>query len=163
VREDHEELILRNPALAACALWHLSRSYADACAGTSPSLPLLTVGTAMLFHAATVEKVSGMRFDSGLLKAVADEPELIAGIQVRVEAALPICLSALQVGTAAGILSREGGSGLPIFRAVGADLPAAIRNSGPPAAALGSTARRLGTWFAADDIATVLARLAVRL
>jgi hypothetical protein len=163
LRENHEELILRNPALTACALWHLSRSYADACAGASPSLPLLTVGTAMLFHAATVEKVSGMRFDSGLLKAVADEPELIVGLQVRLEAALPVCLSALQVGTAAGILSREGGSGLPVFRALGANLPAGIRNSGTSAAALASTARRLGTWFASDDIVAVLARLAVRL
>lgn len=162
MREDHEELILRNPAFGACAMWHLARTFADNADGRSPTLVHMVLGTGMLFHAATVDKVSGMRFDSGLLKAIADVPELIAGIQTRVEAALPVSLSAIQLGVAARILDREGGPGLPTFRSLGVDLPSAIRSRDAGAGATNAAARRLGAWFASEDLTTVQGRLGVK-
>lgn len=113
----------------------------------------------MLFHATTVEKIARMNFDSGLLKAIVEEPELVAGLQRRFEAALPVCLGALQVGVAANVLVREGGPGLPTFRAIGTTLPPAIRDSNYT----NSSAKRLGAWLAADDLPTLQARLGVKL
>lgn len=162
MREDHEELILRNPGFAACALWHLSRSYADGADGRSPTLAHMALGTAMLFHGATVEKISGMRFESGLLKAVSDMPELVAGVQPRLEAALHVCLIALQVGVAAQMLCREGGTGLPTFRALGTNLPKQVRTYDAVAGRTNLAARRLGAWFAAEDLATVRGRMGVK-
>jgi hypothetical protein len=158
VREDHEELIARNPAFGACALWHVARAFADKHEGKSPTLPHMILSVAMLFHAGTVEKIARMNFDSGLLKATVEEPELLAGLQRRVEAALPACLRALQVGVAAKILEREGGLGLPTFRALGTALPVAIRETNQTNA----SAKRLGMWLAADDLAALQSRLGVR-
>lgn len=112
----------------------------------------------MLFHAGTVEKIARMNFDSGLLKAIVEEPELLAGLQRRMEAALPACLRALQVGVAAKLLEREGGSGLPTFRALGATLPVAVRETNPTS----SCAKRLGVWLAADDLPTLQSRLGIK-
>lgn len=162
MREDHEELILRNPAFAAAALWHLARSFSDGADGRSPSLTHMVLGTSMLFHAASVEKIYAMRFDSGLLKAVSDVPELVAGIQVRFEAALQICLPALQLGVSSQILSREGGEGLPTFRAIGTDLPKPIRSGDALTGRTNLAAKRLGAWFAFEDLSIVRGRLGVR-
>lgn len=118
----------------------------------------MILSIAMLFHAGTVEKIARMNFDSGLLKAIVEEPELLAGLQRRVEAALPACLRALQVGVASKILEREGGLGLPTFRALGTALPVAIRETNQTNA----SAKRLGMWLAADDLATLQSRLGVR-
>jgi len=162
MREDHEELILRNPAYLACLLWSLARSFADKGDGKSPNLTHMVIGTSMLFHAASVEKIHAMKMDSGLLKALSDVPELIAGVQPRLEAALPVCILALQVGVAAGIIGREGGEGLPIFPALGTNLPKALRDVEADTGHGVAAARRLGAWFAREDLATVRSRMGVR-
>lgn len=161
MRSDYEQIVLRNPAFGACALWHVARRFADKRSGQSPSptLPHLALSTAMLFHEATVAKISRMKFESGLLKAVVEEPELIAGLQKRLEASFPVCLAALQLGVAAKLLTREPGRGVPAFRANGAELPPPIRHGNPT----NSAAKRLGTWLAMEELATVQARLGITL
>lgn len=161
MREDHEELILRNPAYLAGLLWNLARSFADNGMGRSPNLTHMVIGTSMLFHAKSVEKIHAMRFDSGLLKALSDLPELVAGAQIRVEAALPTCLQALQLGVATGIISRQNGYGLPTFLALGANLPKPLRDADVATGPGFSAARRLGTWFAQEDLAIVRGRMGV--
>lgn len=162
MREDHEELILHNPAFVSCVLWNLARAFADHSGGRSPDLSHMVIGTSMLFHAATVEKIHGMRFESGLLKAVSDVPELIAGVQSRLEMAMPACLLALQVGVSANIFRREGGEGLPVFLALGTNLPRGLRENGSSTASITQAARRLGAWLAQEDLATVRGRMGVR-
>lgn len=122
----------------------------------------MVIGTSMLFHAASVEKIRAMKFDSGLLKAISDVPELVAGGQSRLEAALPTCLQALQLGVAAGIIQRESGHGLPTFLALGTNLPKALRDTDAASGPGISAARRLGAWFARDDLAIVRGRMGVR-
>ncbi|MFC3443912.1 three component ABC system middle component [Sphingobium rhizovicinum] len=159
MREDHEELVLRNPAFVSCALWYFARTFSDSREGRSPTLAHMVLATAMLLHERTVEKIARMQFESGLLKAVVEEPELFAGLQRRVEAALPVCLTALQVGVSTQLLMRDGDSGLPAFRAGGAALPIPIRQNN----STNSAARRLGAWIAADDLPILQARLGVKL
>lgn len=129
MREDHEELVLRNPAYGAAAFWHLARSFSDQADGRTPMLAHFLLAEGMLFHRRTVQKIRGMNLDSGLLKAISEVPDIVAGLQGRVEDAMTEALQALQVGTAAGILLREHGDGLPTFRAVGNDLPKQIRRA----------------------------------
>ncbi|ANM27607.1 MULTISPECIES: three component ABC system middle component [unclassified Rhizobium] len=162
MREDHEESILRNPAYLACLLWNLARSFSDNGSGRSPNLTHMVIGTSMLFHAASVEKIRAMKFDSGLLKALSDVPELVAGGQTRLEAALPTCLQALQLGVAAGIIRRESGDGLPTFLALRTNLPKALRDAEAATGPGISAARRLGAWFAREDLAIVRGRMGVR-
>lgn len=162
MREDHEEIVLRNPALGARAFWHLARSFADRAEGRAPDLPHFALAAGMLFHRGTVDKIKSMKFESGILKAVADRPDIVAGLQARIEAGLDDALVALQVGTATGILTREGGAGLPSFRAAGTDLPKEIRQAEGHVTAIFAAAKRLGVWFGADSLVTLQSRLGVR-
>jgi len=163
MRPDHEEQILRNPALGACAFWHLSRKYAEYNHGMAPSLPLFIIAAGMLFHNSTVEKVRRMQFDSGILKAVSERPDIIAGLQYRTEQYYPAALKSLQVGTAAGILIRDGGEGFPVFRAYGNDLPKPIREVAIGVQDIFNAAKRLGAWFAAENIKNVCSQLRIEL
>lgn len=101
-----------------------------------------------------------MQFDSGLLKAVVERPDLLAGLQGRIESHADTTFAALQVGSAAGILKREGGDGFPRFRAVGGlDLPGAIKEFEAPVSTIIAAAKRLGVWFALEDFSTACRQL----
>lgn len=148
---NHEELILRNPALGACLSWHVARSFADARSGQPPELPYFVISAAMLFHGPTITKIYAMRFDSGLVKAVSEQPDVIAGLQSRLENNAKAALKALQVGCAARLLEREGGYGFPTFRAQGPDLPLKIRQGEGNVPRMINSAKRLGHWFAQES------------
>ncbi len=157
---DHEELLARNPALMASAFWHVAHCHAAKAKGAAPILPVFVVSAAMLLHRATVNKIHAMQFDSGMLKAVVERPDLLAGLQGRIEARAEAALKALQVGVASGVLIREGGEGFPRFRAMdGSDLPLAIRDLDPPVSHVLSAAKRLGIWFAMDGFEAVQRQL----
>lgn len=106
----------------------------------------------MIFHRPTVEKIHAMRFDSGLIKAVSEQPDVVAGLQSRMENNARGALTALQVGCAANILEREGGEGFPAFRAQGPDLPLKIRNGEGSVPRMYNCAKRLGRWFGSEKI-----------
>ncbi|MGL3823000.1 three component ABC system middle component [Sphingopyxis sp. R3-92] len=152
MRQDHEELVLRNPALGATAFWHFSGQFGEHARGAPPVLPHFYIAMAILHHRASVDKLHRMQFDSGIMKAVADQPHIIAGLQQRLEAHAPLALSALQLGTSSGLLLREGGPGFPSYRAVGAALPSPIRQAEGGTSRIYGAARRLGAFFAADPL-----------
>ncbi|UQR61182.1 DUF6521 family protein [Bradyrhizobium sp. C-145] len=161
MRDDHEELLARNPALLSRCFWHLARKYGETAEGPAPGLPIFLVGAGLLFHRDTVDKVHRMNFDSRFLKVVAERPDLLGGLQSRVEGAFGASLVALQVGVASELLQRDGGSGFPTFRALGgADLPVALRepsSSGEMIAA----AKRLGAWFALEPFEVIQRQLVI--
>lgn len=161
MRPDHEELILRNPVLGACAYWQLARAFSTHSDGDAPLLPHFLIAAGLLFHRSTVDKIKAMQFDSGLLKAVSERPDIVAGLQFRVESYSSAALSSLQVGTATAILKRETASTLPAFRAVGPDMPKAVRNAEGHVNDIYKAARRVGAWFATDSLDAIQRRLIV--
>ncbi|MDX2258784.1 MAG: three component ABC system middle component [Hyphomicrobiaceae bacterium] len=158
MQHDHEERILRNPALTARAFWHLARCHGQYSGGRAPELPQFLLGAAMIFHEATVERTHRMRFDTGLEMAVAECPDMLFGLQRRLDDnALP-ALEGLQVGCAAGLLMRVEGGRFPGFAAAGTQLPLSLRDAAMPVAKLFACARRLGAWYAAEDPLRLTAR-----
>lgn len=160
MRVNHEEILAHNPVLLARCFWHLSHHFGSAANGRAPSLPLFVIAAAILFHAESVEKIHRMNFDSGLLKVVMERPDLLAGLQRRLEAALQPALHALQLAVSSDLLKREGGDGLPTFRAIGSNLPSALRDP-PHLGEIASAAKRLGTWFAGESLVVIQRQLAV--
>ena len=160
MKADHEELLARNPVLLARCFWHLSLRFGASADGRAPSLPLFVIAAAILFHAESVGKIHRMNFDSGLLKVITERPDLLAGLQRRLEAALSSTLKALQLAVGAGLMTREGGDGLPSFRAIGTNLPVPLRDL-PFHGEMTSAAKRLGAWFAAESLAVIQRQLAV--
>lgn len=158
MRPDHEETVLRNPALGARALWHVANAYARAKADQPPSLHHLVLAGGMIFSRSTAERIGRMKFDSGLRKAIADRPEMVAGLQARVEEQLPYVLRAVQLGASTRMLSVEAGL---LCRALGEDLPKEIRTMDGEARMMLAAGKRLGRWFAADALPVLAARLGV--
>lgn len=161
MRVDHEEILLRNPALGACAFWHLSRAFADNGAGRPPELPYFILAAGMVFHRATVDKICRMQFDSGILKAISERPDIVAGLQRRMQEYSHASLLALQAGSSSGLLQREGGEGFPTFRAVGSDLPRAIRHGPSSVPDIMNSAKRLGAWFAIERLENLHKQLSI--
>jgi hypothetical protein len=161
MRVNHEELLIRNPGLGACVFWHLARTFSEYSAGTPPELPYFFLGAAMIFHRATVDKIHNMQFDSGLTKAIAEQPDIVAAIQPRLEEnALP-ALKSLQMAVSANLLSRERGDGFPVFRALGTVLPSILRNGEANVPRLYGSAKRLGAWFGAEGTEAIQRHLRV--
>jgi len=160
MRGDHEEILARNPVLLARCFWHLSHKFGESAEGRAPSLPLFVIGTAVLLHGESVAKIQRMQFDSSLLKVVAERPDLLAGLQGRLEAALKPTLSGLQLAVGADLLKREGGDSFPTFRAVGADLPVPLRDP-PRYGDMVNAAKRLGAWFAMEPMVVIQRQLVV--
>lgn len=162
MRDNHEELLARNPALLARLYWHLARKYSETAIGASPTLPVFLVSTGLLIHNETVDKIHRMNFDSGLLKVVVERPDLIGGLQARIEANSPAALLGLQLAVSASLLQRDGGEGLPTFRAIGgADLPLGLREVNSPLAPMIAAAKRLGAWFATEPLEIIQRQLTV--
>ncbi|MET4257543.1 hypothetical protein ABIC09_002484 [Bradyrhizobium sp. S3.12.5] len=161
MRDDHEELLARNPALLSRCFWHLARRFGETAAGKSPGLPIFVVGAGLLFHQDTVEKIHRMNFDSRFLKMIAERPDLLGGLQSRIEQAYVASLKALQLGVAAGIFQRDGGGGFPTFRALGGgDLPPPLRNPSGSSDMI-AAARRLGAWFALEPFEVIQRQLGI--
>jgi hypothetical protein len=158
---DHEEIVLRNPALGARAFWHFSYAYSVRGKGAPPELPHFLLAAGMLYHRSSVQKIKGMNFDSGLLKAVSDRPDIVAGLQYRMESYARETFVALQVGTASGLLLREGGSEFPAFRALGMDLPLSLRDGSGHVNEIFLAAKRLGAWFGNETLEAIQRRLIV--
>ncbi len=158
MRPDHEETVLRNPALIARALWHVANTYARAQADQPPLLHHLALAGGMLLNKSTADKIGRMKFDSGLLKAIADRPDMVAGLQARVRETLPYVLRGVQLGASTRLLVVEPGLRC---RALGADLPKEIRAMNGEARLVLAAGKRLGAWFAADDLPVVCGRLGV--
>jgi hypothetical protein len=132
--------------------FNLSRKYSEYASGAAPSLPLFLIAAGMLYHQSTVEKLRRMQFDSGILKAVSERPDVIAGLQGRIEQYQLAAFKALQVGSAVRILQRDGGEGFPTFRASGTELPKPVRDGEASVHDIFNSAKRLGAWFAMDSI-----------
>lgn len=161
MRTDHEELILRNSALTARACWTLSRACADGGDGSPALLPHFVIAGGILFHQATVAKISKMHFESGLLKAITDQPEMLAGLQGRMEENVSTIIVGLQVAAAAGLLLREATPRGPSFRALGTTLPIEIRELHGQGGDILAASRRLGRWFSDDPLEVIAYRLRV--
>ncbi len=162
MKDNHEELLARNPALLSRLYWYLARKYGETSKRKSPALPIFLVSTGLLFHHETVDKIYRMNFDSRFLKVVVERPDLIGGLQARVEAASPAALRGLQLGVSSGLLQRDGGEGFPTFRAIGGnDLPVALREASSPLGPMIAAAKRLGAWFALEPFEIIQRQLTV--
>ncbi|MDC7682190.1 DUF6521 family protein [Asticcacaulis sp. BYS171W] len=159
---NHEELLAKNPILLARLFWHVARKFSETSGGKSPSLPVFLLSGGLLLHRETVEKVHRMNFDSRFVKMVVERPDLIVGLQGRVEMNSRFALMGVQLGVNVALLQRDGGLGFPTFRAIGGvDLPAELRSQEVSSAALIGAAKRLGAWFALEELDSVQRQLIV--
>lgn len=147
--------------LGACLFWQFAKAFAEYGNDEAPALPLFFAVSAMLFHKPTVDKVYRMNFDSGILKAVSERPDIIAGLQSRMEDFSTSTLHALQLAISAQLLSREAPGDLPTFRAIEPELPKPLRKPDSPVTEMLAASKRFGAWFANEPFFTIQRHLMI--
>lgn len=166
MQSDFEQRILRNPALGALLTWELSRSFQEhAIDGDGPTLPVVVVSAAMLLHRPTVMTIKGMQLAKGigLARAVAQQPDIVANLQQRVETAFPFAMESLGLAAASGlVIVVEHQRAFPSYRATRQALPPRLETAAGAIAPPLSAARRLGAWFAAEKFPVICAYLRLR-
>ncbi len=164
MKTDFETEVVQNTALGAAALWQFCTSFSRKSArGQSPSLPYTMLVLPLVFHQRSVVVLAGKQFGSGLLKALYDAPDLVVGLQLRLESLHLRTLRSLNLACAAGLLVSETVSGeFPVFRPLRKTLPTRLKPSHEQARLMLRAGRRLGTWFSAHDLAFLCSQLHVR-
>jgi hypothetical protein len=158
-----EHDLVQNAALGATALWSFARGYTERAEGREgPELPACMIVLPMVYHRRTATTVHRMRADSGLLKALHDDPELIAGLQRRLEALATRSLQALNVAVSSSLLEWDRATPWPRVMPKRKTLPPELQASQGDVGAILSAAKRLGWWFAAEDVASIYLRLGVK-
>jgi ABC-three component (ABC-3C) system Middle Component 3 len=158
-----ETAIVHNPAIGAVGLWGFSRAYFDSRDQTDgPSLPMLMLVLPIAFHMRSAVALERMKSTSGLAKAMLDEPEMPVGLQARLEGLADSSLSSLSVATASKLLGIDPDTPWPRFVPLRKTVPGGLKPQSLESRRILAAAKRLGWWFAQDDLDSVCAVLRVR-
>jgi hypothetical protein len=107
-----ESNIVRNTSLGAMALWQFALSfYKQQAKIAGPSLPAMMLALPMVFHEATVNAIAGRTRDGALLKALAADRTITVGLQRRMQGYADRTFRALNLASAAGLLTLDKPSG----------------------------------------------------
>src|SRR4051812_22784346 len=100
-----EQNVVQNAALAAEALWQAVNEAYDTSGRTSGvSLPLAFVVLPLVFHERTAMSVATKTQPGALYKALAEDPEIVIGLQKRMEAMANRTLDALSIAFNSNLL-----------------------------------------------------------
>jgi ABC-three component (ABC-3C) system Middle Component 3 len=160
MRSTFESDLLRNTTLGAVALWRFAASYHQKTERLyAPSLPLMMVVLPMVFHRRTVEVLADRTRDGALLKALAADRTLTAGLQSRMQSMSDRTLRSLDIAFAAALVSIDRHQGMTV-------LPLAVKPPfkylDPEASRIIKAADRLGHSIAAIGLKTSLSLLSIR-
>jgi len=164
MRLQFELEIAQNPVLGATALWQFSRAFFDTVGHTEgPDLPSTMLVLPMVFHRRTAAAIRRMRRSSGLWKALCEHPEIPAGLQLRVESSASLSLESLSFAVAGSLLELDRTDPWPRYTPILRNLPGEMSAAPEDVRQIIAASKRLGWWFANQDITTLCSRLHVRL
>ena len=100
-----EQKIVQNAALAAEALWHaVNEAYETVGRTSGVSLPLAFVVLPLAFHERSARNLATKTQPGALYKALADDPEIIVGLQKRMESMANRTLEGLSIAFGSELL-----------------------------------------------------------
>lgn len=159
-----EHDVVQNVALGATALWTFARAYMDKADGREgPELPLCMLVLPIVYHRRTADAIHRMQSSSGLLSALEKEPQLVVGLQRRVEALSTRSLKALNLAIASSLLTWDRATPWPRVTPGQRTLPNGLGAGLGDVPVILSAAKRLGWWFAEEDVVSMYLRLGVTL
>ena len=152
--------LVRNTALGAMALWQFSASYYRQKARLAGApLPAAMLVLPMAFHEATVSAIADRNRDGALLKALASDRVLTAGLQHRIESFTPRTFRALNLAAATGLIDLPRDSGYLVVPLV---MTQPIRYASHEAQKVLKAADRIGHAIASLGLGTCCSLLNVR-
>lgn len=157
-----EHDVVQNVSLGATALCTFACAYMEKADGREgPELPACMLVLPIVYHRRTANAIHRMRSDSGLLRALQEEPELVAGLQRRLEALATRSLRALNVAVASSLLEWDHATPWPRVTPKQKTLPMELQAGLGDVPVILSAAKRLGWWFAKEDVVSIYLRLGV--
>ena len=137
---------MQNPALGASLLWRFVCGFSPSASIKGTPLPLAFVVLPLVFHARSVEEISGTQSGSGLRKfeeKFRDRGDLLLSLQPRMLEMRDLSLRSLRVGLRAGLLSL-----VPTEAVLWPRSHASAPAEGQSVADLLRSAEKLGSWCA---------------
>jgi hypothetical protein len=157
-----EHDVVQNVSLGATALWTFARAYMDKVEGREgPELPMCVVVLPIVYHQRTANAIHRMQSDSSLLKALQEEPQFVVGLQRRLEALATRSFQSLNVAVASSLLEWDPATQWPRLTPNQKTLPNDLQGSLGDVPVILAAAKRLGWWFAKEDVASLCLRLGV--
>ena len=158
---DFEIEVVQSTALGAISLWQAAESYRIECARPI-ELPKLLLVLPIVFHRNSAASVARLQLASGLLKAINDEPMILAGLQERVKASAERTYRSLALAIGGGFLERLTDSNTwPVYESRRRGLPAKITMHTERERRILAASKRLGHWFASADTMHLALQLGV--
>ena len=161
----HFELeVIQNTAVGAAALWQFTLTFESSSqTGDSPDLARMMIVLPLVFHHRSVRSLHSKQFKSGLLKALYDSPELILGLQARMEAMYHRTLRSLSLASSTGLLERLSATeALPRYTACRKTLPPELKPTHDEVRMILNASKRLGNWLSAHELPFICAQLHLR-
>jgi hypothetical protein len=164
VKTSFELEVIQNTAIGAAALWQFSEYFQrSSTTGAAPDLARLMLVLPLAFHRRSAECIATKQFKSGLLKILYDAPELVVGLQARMQAMYRRTLRSLSLASSVGLIERTTPEGsLPHYAALRRELPHGLKPTHGDVKMVLSCSRRLGTWLSGHDLAFVCVQLHIR-
>ena len=160
-----ERHVAQNTAIEAWALWACAVRFdrtVDSERGLQ--LPFCFLILPLVFHGATAKAISGLTMTEGsFYRALTQNRTIMLGLQSRVRGLADDTFRALNLAFAAGILRLDKTETLSVFPDR-KTLPSALGSTQPSedVTEIMGAARRLGYWFATNELSVVCNLLRVR-
>lgn len=103
-----EQWVVQNTGLAAEAIWHaVNECYETSGRARGVSFPLIFLVLPLTFHQRTAKNLAAKTQPGAIYKALADDREIVVGLQERMQALSDRTLQALSIAFQAGLLKLD--------------------------------------------------------
>ncbi len=161
--DDFEQTVVQNIALGATTLWSFCDAFFETTQQTrGPTLPETLLVLPIVLHERSATRLWRMRANSGLARALMDEPEIPAGLQKRMEGLFSLSSSSLALSVSSDLIRVDPDRPWPRYLPARQSLPAGLKPAGEETKRIHGAARRLGWWFADETIVSTASLLRVR-
>lgn len=158
-----ERTIVQNPAFGATAIWQFARAYFDTRGQTlGPQLPVTLLVLPMVMHRRTAMAIHRMNSESGLARALLVERELPVGLQRRLEGYVDLSFAAIDLGIASTLLEIDPDRPWPRYVPQPKKVPGGSVGNSDDVRMILNASKRLGWWFANEELLTLCSLLNVR-
>lgn len=162
---DHSQIqnIVRNEFLGATALYSFVAAYSKHASNEKgPELPELMLVLPMVFHRATLDSIYNMKSQSGILKALSENPKIPIGLQLRLEEYSDLTFHSLNLACASNLITQCSTDTWPQFLPGYKTIPKALNPSVKEYKNIFAGAQRLGCWFSNVELLSLCTYLNVR-
>ena len=156
-----EQEVIHNPVLGSLALWQFCREYAEQGSEGGAPLPKMMLVLPVVFNRRSMCCIRRMQKKSGLLKALAEHPDLVLSLQERVEWFSDLTFSSLRLACLASLIHVDRTQEWPAYACKRKTIPIELEPVANDVKGIVAAAKRLGAWFSKEDIASLCRLLKV--